>query len=91
MFTVYSILCFTSLLNASSNSFPDAFTTSAVPEGVTGFDHESRNDSVEGHTFKVSTPSMTDKVLNSQRRLLWEQPDVDVLEHCVNRCFVGEQ
>jgi hypothetical protein len=36
-------------------------------------DHEFRNDAVE---FEISASSITDEVLDGQRRLLWEQPDV---------------
>ena len=46
---------------------------------------------MEDHAFEVSTSSVTDEVLDGQRRLLWEQPDVDVPERCMDHRFVGEQ
>jgi hypothetical protein len=43
-------------------------------------DHGFRNDAVEDYAFEVSASSVTDEVLDRQRSLLWEQPEVDVPE-----------
>jgi hypothetical protein len=46
---------------------------------------------MEDYTFEEPASSVTDKVLDSQRCLLWEQPHVDVPERRVDRRFVGER
>ena len=70
---------------------PDAFAAGTVSERVSGLNHEFRNDAVEDHAFEVSAPGVTDKVLDRQWGLLWEQPEVDVSERCVDRRFVGDR
>ena len=70
---------------------PDTFAASAVSEGVPSLDHEFWDDAVEDHAFKVSASGVTDEVLDGQRRLLREQPNVDVPERRVDRSLVGER
>ena len=70
---------------------PNAFAPSAVSKGVSGLDHEFRNDAVEDYAFEVSASSVADEILDGQRSLLWEQSEVDVPERGVNCRFVGER
>jgi hypothetical protein len=70
---------------------PDTFAASAISEGVPSLDHEFRDDAVEDHAFEVSASGVTDEVLDSQRRLLQEQPNVDVPKCCVDRSLVGKR
>jgi hypothetical protein len=70
---------------------PDAFTASTFSKGVAGLDHEFWDDTVEDHAFEVPALGVTDKVLGSQRRLLREQPDVNVSECRMDRRFIGKQ
>lgn len=43
---------------------PNAFTSGTVSEGVTGLDHEFRNDAVEDYAFEVSASGVADEVLD---------------------------
>jgi hypothetical protein len=54
-------------------------------------DHEFRDDAVEDHALEISASGVTDEVLDGQRRLLREQPDMDVPERRVDRSLVGER
>ena len=60
----------------------------AASEGVLSLDHGFRNDRMKDFVLEVPALRVADEVLDRQRRLLREQPDV--LEHNVNRCFVNE-
>jgi len=69
---------------------PDALATGTISERVSGLNHEFWNDAVEDHALEVSASGVTDKVLDRQWGLLWEQSEVDVPERRVDRRFVGE-
>ena len=43
---------------------PNAFASGAVPEGVSGLNHEFRDHTVENHAFEVSASSVTDKIFD---------------------------
>lgn len=69
---------------------PDAFAAGTVSKGVSGLDHEFWDDAVEDHAFEVPASGVTDEVLDCERRLLGEQPEVDISESRVDSRFVGE-
>jgi hypothetical protein len=79
--TTYGVSYFKPSPNTSSNS---CFCHLCHPRRITSLDHEFLDNAVEDHTFKASALGMTDKVHNGQRRLLWEQPDVDIPKRCVD-------
>lgn len=68
---------------------PDTFTTSTIPERVSGLDHELGDDAVEDDTLEVAALRMTDEVLDRLRCLLREQSDVDIAERGVNSSGCG--
>ena len=70
---------------------PNALAPGTVSEGVSGLDHEFRNDAVEDHALEVSASSVTDEILNGQRSLLREQPHVDVPDRRVDRRLVSKR
>jgi len=70
---------------------PNALASGTVSEGVPGLDHEFRNDAVEDHAFEVSASSVTDEILDGQRSLLREQPQVDVPDRRVDRRLAGKR
>ena len=55
---------------------PNAFAPAAASEGVSSLDHEFQNDRMEDFPFEVPALRVTDEVLDRQRRLLREQPDM---------------
>lgn len=57
---------------------------------IDGLDHEFLDDVAEDHAFKASALSMTDKVHDCQRRLFWEQPDVEIPKCRVDHSPIGE-
>ena len=46
---------------------------------------------MEDHAFEVSASSVTNEILDGQRSLLREQPDVNIPKRRVNCRFVGER
>ncbi len=70
---------------------PDTRATRTISKRIPSLNHKLGDDTMKNDPFKVSTPSMSNKVLHSFRNLLREEADVNVTKGGVDGGSVGNR
>lgn len=70
---------------------PNRHSSGSVTQRITRLDHKLRNDTMEQYTLVISTPCMSDKVLDCLWRLLREESQVHVANGSVDCGSIGDR